>query len=58
MRIHGQLKSALDTLAVEPGLKDLPNAADIRAVKAEIEFDGVSFAYAGRETFRKSEPDD
>lgn len=49
MRIHGQLKSALDTLAVEPGLKDLPNAADIRAVKAEIEFDGVSFAYAGRE---------
>lgn len=49
MRIHGQLKSALDTLAVEPGLKDRPNAADIRAVKAEIEFDGVSFAYAGRE---------
>lgn len=49
MRIHGQLKSALDTLAVEPGLKDLPNAADLRAVKAEIEFDGVSFAYAGRE---------
>ena len=49
MRIHGQLKSALDTLAVEPGLKDRPNAADLRAVKAEIEFDGVSFAYAGRE---------
>ena len=49
MRIHGQLKSALDTLAVEPGLKDLPNAADLCAVKAEIEFDGVSFAYAGRE---------
>ena len=49
MRSHGQLKSALDTLAVEPGLKDRPNAADLRAVKAEIEFDGVSFAYAGRE---------
>lgn len=49
MRIHGQLKSALDTLAVEPGLKDCPNAADLRAVKAEIEFDSVSFAYAGRE---------
>lgn len=49
MRIHGQLKSALDTLAVEPGLKDRPNAADLRAVKAEIEFDSVSFAYAGRE---------
>ena len=30
-------------------LKDRPNAADLRAVKAEIEFDGVSFAYAGRE---------
>ncbi len=49
MRIHGQLKSALDTLAVEPGLKDRPNAADLRAVKAEIEFDSISFAYAGRE---------
>lgn len=49
MRIHGQLKSALDTLAVEPGLKDRPNAADLRAGKAEVEFDGVSFAYAGRE---------
>ena len=49
MRIHGQLKSALDTLAVEPGLKDRPTAADLRAVKAEIEFDSVSFAYAGRE---------
>ena len=49
MRIHGQLKSALDTLAVEPGLKDRSNAADLRAVEAEIEFAGVSFAYAGRE---------
>ncbi len=49
MRIHGQLKSALDTLAVEPGLKDRSNAADLHAVEAEIEFAGVSFAYAGRE---------
>ena len=46
MRIHGQLKSALDTLA---GLKDRSNAADLHAVEAEIEFAGVSFAYAGRE---------
>lgn len=49
MRIHGQLKSALNTLAVEPGLKDMPNAVNFRAAKAEIEFAGVSFAYAGRE---------
>ena len=49
MRIHGQLKSALDTLAIEPGLKDKPDAVNLHANKAEIEFNNVSFAYAGRE---------
>ena len=48
MRIHGQLKSALDTLAVEPELKDSPNATELKAKKAEITFDKVSFAYNGR----------
>ena len=48
MRIHGQLKSALDTLAVEPELKDSPNAIELKAKKAEITFDKVSFAYNGR----------
>ena len=49
MRIHGQIKSALETLAVEPGLKDKPGAEKLTAAKAEIRFDNVSFAYAGRE---------
>ena len=48
MCIHGQLKSALDTLAVEPELKDRPNATELKAKKAEITFDKVSFAYNGR----------
>lgn len=49
MRIHGQLKSALDTLAVEPEIKNKPNAKKLNIKKAEIEFKDVSFHYKGRE---------
>ena len=50
MRVHGQLKSALDTLAVEPELIDKPNAQKLNIKKAAINLENVSFAYKGRET--------
>ena len=55
MKVENFLKNAtsiiekLETLAVEPGLKDKPGAEKLTAAKAEIRFDNVSFAYAGRE---------
>lgn len=49
MRVHGQLKSALDTLAVAPELSDKPNAQKLDIKKAAINLENVSFAYKGRE---------
>lgn len=49
MRVHGQLKSALDTLAVAPELSDKPNAQKLNIKKAAINLENVSFAYKGRE---------
>ncbi len=48
MRTHGQLNSALETLAVEPEIVDCPGAVDLKAEKAAIVFENVSFAYKGR----------
>ncbi len=44
-RLFGVLKSALDTLAIEPEIVDLPTAQDFKAKKIEICFDNVCFAY-------------
>lgn len=48
-RIYGQMKSALETLAVEPEIIDSPNAKKLTIKTAEISFNNVSFAYLGRE---------
>lgn len=44
-RVLGQMNSALETLAVEPDIVDSPDAAPLRAKKAEIRFENVCFAY-------------
>lgn len=44
-KLFGVLKSALDTLAVEPEIVDLPKAKEIKAKKVEISFEDVCFAY-------------
>ncbi len=46
-RILGTVQAGLNTLAVEPEIKDSPKAYDFKADKAEIVFDKVSFAYNG-----------
>ena len=45
-RIVGQIDSALETLSVEPELKDSPKAETINAKKAQIEFENVCFSYS------------
>lgn len=44
-RLFGVLKSALETLAVEPEITDSANAKELHAKKAEITFENVVFAY-------------
>lgn len=47
-RVYGQLNSALETLAVEPSLRDIKGAQALKIKKASITFDNVSFAYDGK----------
>lgn len=47
-RIFGILDSALETLSVEPEIKDKANAIALKADKASIRFDNVWFAYPGK----------
>lgn len=47
-RAHGQMNSALETIAVEPGLTDKPDAKELVAKKAAVSFEGVNFAYNGK----------
>ncbi len=44
-RLFGVLKSALETLAVEPEITDSAKAKELHAKKAEITFENVVFAY-------------
>lgn len=44
-RIFGQINSALNTLAVEPEITDKPNAKELKATKAQIDFDNITFSY-------------
>lgn len=44
-RVFGVIKSALETLAVEPEITDSANAKELHAKKAEITFENVVFAY-------------
>lgn len=46
--IIGNIRSALETLSVEPEIKDSYKAKPLQADKAEIVFDKVRFAYAGK----------
>ena len=48
LRIFGRINSALETLAVEPEIKDRPNALKPRFKKASVSFENVDFAYAGK----------
>ncbi len=52
MRILGRINAALETLAVEPEIKDNPKAQKLVASKAEISFENVCFSYHdGRKIF-------
>lgn len=44
-RIIGQMDSALTTLAVEPEITDDPQAIELKAKTAELDFKNVCFAY-------------
>lgn len=44
----GNIRSALETLAVEPEIKDRAKAKPFAAQQAEITFDKVNFAYNGK----------
>ena len=44
-RNYGKLKSALDTLAVDPEIIDKPGAPDLKPGKAGVSFKNVAFAY-------------
>lgn len=48
-RILGQIESALNTIAVEPEIKDKPAAVKPKFKKAAISFENVCFAYNGKE---------
>lgn len=48
-RILGQIESALQTIAVEPEIKDKPNALKPEFKKAAISLENIDFAYAGKE---------
>lgn len=48
LRIFGRINSALETLAVEPEIKDRPNAIKPKFKKASVSFEDVDFAYAGK----------
>lgn len=48
-RILGQIESALQTIAVEPEIKDKPNALKPKFKKAAISIENIDFAYAGKE---------
>ena len=45
-KLFGILKSALETLAIEPEIVDSPEAQEFKAKKVEVVFDNVSFAYS------------
>ena len=45
MRIFGRINAALETLAVEPEIKDSPRAAKFQARNVGISFENVSFGY-------------
>ncbi|MBE6467249.1 MAG: ABC transporter ATP-binding protein [Alphaproteobacteria bacterium] len=44
-RVYGVIKSALETLSVEPEIVDSEKATELVAKKAEITFENVSFLY-------------
>ncbi len=44
-RVLGRINSALETLAVDPEIVDLPEAEKLKIKKAEISFCGVEFSY-------------
>ena len=44
----GNIRSALETLAVDPEIKDRSRAHPLQAKQAEIRFDKVDFSYNGR----------
>lgn len=48
-RILGQIESALQTIAVEPEIKDKSNALKPEFKKAAISVENIDFAYAGKE---------
>ncbi len=52
-RILGQIESALETIAVEPEIKDKPNAVKPKFKKAAISLENVDFAYNGKENLFK-----
>lgn len=46
-KVFGVIKSALDTLAIEPEITDSATAKNLVVKKAEITFENVSFRYGG-----------
>ncbi|MBQ9236058.1 MAG: ABC transporter ATP-binding protein [Alphaproteobacteria bacterium] len=53
-RIFGQINSALETLAIEPEILDLPAAQPLKIKKADIRFADVDFSYnASQKIFDK-----
>lgn len=49
-RVFGVIKSALETLAVEPEITDSENAKELIAEKAEILFEDISFSYGNKKS--------
>lgn len=49
-RVFGVIKSALETLAVEPEITDSENAKELIAEKAEIIFEDISFSYGNKKS--------
>lgn len=47
-RILGQINSALKTLSVEPEITDSENAVELKASKAQIDFENINFSYDGK----------
>lgn len=46
--VLGNIRSALETLAVEPEIRDRSKARPLQTKRAEIVFDGVDFSYNGK----------
>lgn len=53
-RVLGQIESALETIAVEPEIKDKPNAVKPKFKKAAISLENVDFAYNSKENLFKN----